>query len=179
MFGRSCPFRRPHVDLYDSSPTAPANKSPRSSTKFPRSSHPMDAKMRLAKNRLRIPRPDPAQSRRKFPARLPRPPISHRRGLQKIPVGPPKKLITLLVELKARTVQKRSERLIKQGGVELNQSRNRRPPRRPRPNQASPIPLRARKKKFLRSSSIIFLSAEAKPPLFYALNPTTTSTVCH
>src|SRR5882757_1596380 len=114
--------------------------------------HPMDAKMRLAEEIVSgFHGPDPARKAaenfqrvfrdRQSPTDVP---------LQKIPVGPPKKLITLLVELKLAPSKSEAERLIKQGGVELNQSRIDDPRADLDLTKPAQFLLRAGKKKFLR-----------------------------
>jgi tyrosyl-tRNA synthetase len=114
--------------------------------------HPMDAKMRLAEEIVSgFHGPDLARKAaenfqrvfrdRQSPTEVP---------TQKIPAGPPKKLITLLVELKLAPSKSEAERLIKQGAVELNESRvddSRADLDLTKPAQ---FLLRAGKKKFLR-----------------------------
>jgi len=114
--------------------------------------HPMDAKMRLAEeivsgfhgfdsarkaaeNFQRVFRD------RQSPTDVP---------VQKIPIGPPKKLIALLVELKLAPSKSEAERLIKQGGVELNESRIDDPRTDLDLTKPAQFLLRAGKKKFLR-----------------------------
>ncbi|HTB94584.1 MAG TPA: tyrosine--tRNA ligase [Candidatus Sulfotelmatobacter sp.] len=114
--------------------------------------HPMDAKMRLAEEIVSgFHGPDPARKAadnfqrvfrdRQSPTDVP---------AQKIPVGPPKKLIVLLVELNLAPSKSEAERLIKQGAVELNESRVDDP--RADLDLTKPVQflLRAGKKKFLR-----------------------------
>ena len=114
--------------------------------------HPMDAKMRLAEEIVSgFHGPDPARKAaenfqrvfrdRQAPTEVP---------TQKIPIGPPKKLIALLVELKLAPSKSEAERLIKQGAVELNESRVDDP--RADLDLTKPVQflLRAGKKKFLR-----------------------------
>src|SRR5882672_3409220 len=114
--------------------------------------HPMDAKMRLAEEIVSgFHGPDPARKAaenfqrvfrdRQSPTDVP---------VQKIPVGPPKKLITLLVELKLAPSKSEAERLIKQGGVELNESRIDDPRADLDLTKPAQFLLRAGKKKFLR-----------------------------
>ena len=114
--------------------------------------HPMDAKMRLAEEIVSgFHGSDPARKAadnfqrvfrdRQSPTDVP---------VQKIPVGPPKKLITLLVELKLAPSKSEAERLIKQGGVELNESRIDDPRADLDLTKPAQFLLRAGKKKFLR-----------------------------
>ncbi len=114
--------------------------------------HPMDAKMRLAEEIVSgFHGPDPARKAaenfqrvfrdRQSPTDVP---------VQKIPVGPPKKLIALLVELKLAPSKSEAERLIKQGGVELNESRIDDPRADLDLTKPAQFLLRAGKKKFLR-----------------------------
>ena len=114
--------------------------------------HPMDAKMRLAEEIVSgFQGPDPARKAadnfqrvfrdRQSPTEVP---------VQKIPLGPPKKLIALLVELKLAPSKSEAERLIKQGGVELNESRVDDPRADLDLTKPAQFLLRAGKKKFLR-----------------------------
>src|SRR5882757_3050949 len=114
--------------------------------------HPMDAKMRLAEeivsgfhgfdsarkaaeNFQRVFRD------RQSPTEVP---------VQKISAGPPRKLIALLVELKLAPSKSEAERLIKQGAVELNESRVDDPRADLDLSKPAQFLLRAGKKKFLR-----------------------------
>src|SRR5260370_14571382 len=87
--------------------------------------HPMDAKMRLAEEIvLGFHGPDPARKaaenfRRVFRDRQSPTDVP----VQKIPVGPPKKLIALLVELKLPPSKNKPEPPTKQRGAYLNQPR--------------------------------------------------------
>src|ERR1700758_4062072 len=114
--------------------------------------HPMDAKMRLAEEIASgFHGPDPARKAaenfqrvfrdRQSPSDVP---------AQKIPVGPPKKLIALLVDLKLAPSKSEAERLIKQGAVELNESRVDDPRADLDLSKPAQFLLRAGKKKFLR-----------------------------
>jgi tyrosyl-tRNA synthetase len=114
--------------------------------------HPMDAKMRLAEEIVSgFHGPDPARKAaenfqrvfrdRQSPAEVP---------AQKIPVGPPQKLIALLVDLKLAPSKSEAERLIKQGGVEINESRVDDPRMEVDFSKPTQFLLRAGKKKFLR-----------------------------
>jgi tyrosyl-tRNA synthetase len=114
--------------------------------------HPMDAKMRLAEEIVSgFHGPDPARKAaenfqrvfrdRQSPTEVP---------TQKIPSGPPKKLIALLVELKLAPSKSEAERLIKQGAVELNESRVDDPRADLDLTKPTQFLLRAGKKKFLR-----------------------------
>jgi tyrosyl-tRNA synthetase len=114
--------------------------------------HPMDAKMRLAEEIVSgFHGPDPARKAaenfqrvfrdRQSPSDVP---------VHKLPIGPPKKLIALLVELKLAPSKSEAERLIKQGGVELNESRVEDPRADLDFSHPSEFLLRAGKKKFLR-----------------------------
>jgi tyrosyl-tRNA synthetase len=114
--------------------------------------HPMDAKMRLAEEIVSgFHGPDPARKAaenfqrvfrdRQSPSDVP---------AQKLPLGPPKKLIALLVELKLAPSKSEAERLIKQGAVELNESRVDDPRANLDLTKPAQFLLRAGKKKFLR-----------------------------
>jgi tyrosyl-tRNA synthetase len=114
--------------------------------------HPMDAKMRLAEEIVSgFHGPEPARKAaenfqrvfrdRQSPTEVP---------TQKIPSGPPKKLIALLVELKLAPSKSEAERLIKQGAVELNESRVDDPRTDLDLSKPAQFLLRAGKKKFLR-----------------------------
>ncbi|HET7106055.1 MAG TPA: tyrosine--tRNA ligase [Candidatus Acidoferrum sp.] len=114
--------------------------------------HPMDAKMRLAEEIVSgFHGPDPARKAaenfqrvfrdRQSPSDVP---------VQKIPAGPPKKLITLLVELKLAPSKSEAERLIKQGGVEIDETRVDDPRKDIDLSKPAQFLLRAGKKKFLR-----------------------------
>jgi tyrosyl-tRNA synthetase len=114
--------------------------------------HPMDAKMRLAEEIVSgFHGPDPARKAaenfqrvfrdRQSPTEVP---------TQKIPSGPAKKLIALLVELKLAPSKSEAERLIKQGAVELNESRVDDPRADLDLTKPAQFLLRAGKKKFLR-----------------------------
>jgi tyrosyl-tRNA synthetase len=114
--------------------------------------HPMDAKMRLAEEIVSgFHGPDPARKAaenfqrvfrdRQAPSEAP---------VQKIPVGPPRKLIALLVDLKLAPSKSEAERLIKQGGVEINESRIDDPRADLDLSKPAQFLLRAGKKKFLR-----------------------------
>jgi tyrosyl-tRNA synthetase len=114
--------------------------------------HPMDAKMRLAEEIVSgFHGPDPARKaaenfQRVFRDRQAPTEVS----TQKIPSGPPKKLIALLVELKLAPSKSEAERLIKQGAVELNESRVDDPRADLDLTKPAQFLLRAGKKKFLR-----------------------------
>jgi len=114
--------------------------------------HPMDAKMRLAEEIVSgFHGPDPARKAAENFQRVFRDRQSPTDVLvQKIPVGPPKKLIALLVELKLAPSKSEAERLIKQGGVELNESRIDDPRADLDLTKPAQFLLRAGKKKFLR-----------------------------
>jgi tyrosyl-tRNA synthetase len=114
--------------------------------------HPMDAKMRLAEEIVSgFHGPDPARKAaenfqrvfrdRQSPSDVP---------VQKLPIGPAKKLIALLVELKLAPSKSEAERLIKQGGVELNEARVEDPRADLDLTKPAEFLLRAGKKKFLR-----------------------------
>ena len=86
--------------------------------------HPMDAKMRLAEEVVGGFQGDEAGRKaaenfqrvfreRRAPEEAP---------VEKLPVGPPKKLTALLVELKLVASKSEAERLIKQRGVEINEA---------------------------------------------------------
>ena len=114
--------------------------------------HPMDAKMRLAEEIVSgFHGPDPARKAaesfqrvfrdRQSPTEVP---------IQKISAGPPKKLIALLVELKLAPSKSEAERLIKQGGVEIDETRVDDPRKDLDLSKPAQFLLRAGKKKFLR-----------------------------
>ena len=114
--------------------------------------HPMDAKMRLAEEIVSgFHGPDPARKAadnfqrvfrdRQAPSDVP---------VEKLPIGPAKKLIALLVELKLAPSKSEAERLIKQGAVELNESRVDDPRADLDLTKPAQFLLRAGKKKFLR-----------------------------
>ena len=114
--------------------------------------HPMAAKMRLAEEIVSgFHGPDPARKAaenfqrvfrdRQSPTEVP---------VEKLPVGPAKKLIALLVELKLAPSKSEAERLIKQGAVELNESRVDDPRADLDLTKPAQFLLRAGKKKFLR-----------------------------
>src|SRR5579859_5543441 len=114
--------------------------------------HPMDAKMRLAEEIVSgFHGSDPARKAaenfqrvfrdRQSPSDVP---------IEKLALGPPKKLIALLVELKLAPSKSEAERLIKQGAVELNESRVDDPRADLDLTKPAQFLLRAGKKKFLR-----------------------------
>jgi tyrosyl-tRNA synthetase len=114
--------------------------------------HPMDAKMRLAEeivsgfHGFASARKAAENFQRVFrdrqsPTEVP---------VQKISVSPPRKLIALLVELKLAPSKSEAERLIKQGAVELNESRVDDPRADLDLSKPAQFLLRAGKKKFLR-----------------------------
>ena len=114
--------------------------------------HPMDAKMRLAQEIVSgFHGPDLARKAaenfqrvfrdRQSPSDVP---------VQKIPTGPAKKLIALLVELKLAPSKSEAERLIKQGGVEIDETRVDDPRKDLDLTKPAQFLLRAGKKKFLR-----------------------------
>ena len=114
--------------------------------------HPMDAKMRLGEEVVSgFHGPEAARKAaenfqrvfrdRQSPSEVP---------VQKFPLGPAKKLTALLVELKLAPSKSEAERLIKQGGVELNESRVDDPRADLDLSKPAQFLLRAGKKKFLR-----------------------------
>jgi tyrosyl-tRNA synthetase len=114
--------------------------------------HPMDAKMRLAEEIVSgFHGPDPARKAaenfqrvfrdRQSPSDVP---------VRKLPLGSPKKLIALLVELKLAPSKSEAERLIKQGGVEIDETRVNDPRKDLDLSKPAQFLLRAGKKKFLR-----------------------------
>jgi tyrosyl-tRNA synthetase len=114
--------------------------------------HPMDAKMRLAEEVVsgfhgaEAGRKAAGGFQRVFrdrqaPAEAP---------LAKIPIGPPKRLTALLVELKLAPSKSEAERLIKQRGVEIDGICLEDPRREIDLAKPSEFMLRAGKKKFLR-----------------------------
>ena len=114
--------------------------------------HPMDAKMRLAEEVIsgfhgQAPARKAAENfqrvfrDRQAPAEAP---------VVKLPKGPAKKLTTLLVELKLVDSKSEAERLVKQGGVEIDEVRVDDPRRDVDLSKPAEFLLRAGKKKFLR-----------------------------
>jgi len=114
--------------------------------------HPMDAKMRLGEEIVSdFHGPEAARKAadnfqrvfrdRQSPSEVP---------TQKIPLGPSKKLTALLVELNLAPSKSEAERLIKQGGVEINESRVDDPRADVDLTKQTELLLRAGKKKFLR-----------------------------
>jgi tyrosyl-tRNA synthetase len=114
--------------------------------------HPMDAKMRLAEEIVSgFHGPDPARKAAENFQRVFRDRQSPSDvAVEKLPIGPPKKLIALLVELKLAPSKSEAERLIKQGAVELNESRVDDPRTDLDLTKPAQFLLRAGKKKFLR-----------------------------
>jgi tyrosyl-tRNA synthetase len=70
--------------------------------------------------------------------------------VRKVPLGPPKKLTALLVELQLVTSKSEAERLIKQGGVEIDGARVHDPRKDIDLSKTAEFLLRAGKKKFMR-----------------------------
>jgi tyrosyl-tRNA synthetase len=114
--------------------------------------HPMDAKMRLAEEVVStFHGPDPARKAaenfqrvfrdRQAPAEAP---------VHKLPIGPAKKITSLLVELHLVPSKSEAERLIKQGGVEIDEIRLDDPRKDIDLTKPTQFLLRACKKKFLR-----------------------------
>jgi tyrosyl-tRNA synthetase len=114
--------------------------------------HPMDAKMRLAQEVIRGFHGEEAVRKaaehfqrvfrdRQAPVEAP---------VVKLPKGSAKKLTTLLVELKLAPSKAEAERLIKQGGVEINEARVDDPRKDIDLSEPGDFLLRAGKKKFLR-----------------------------
>ena len=114
--------------------------------------HPMDAKMRLGEEIvLGFHGPEAARKAaenfqrvfrdRQSPSEVP---------VHKIPCGPGKKLTALLVEWKLAPSRSEAERLIKHGGVEIDQSRVDDPRMDIDLSKPSQLLVRAGKKKFLR-----------------------------
>ena len=114
--------------------------------------HPMDAKMRLAQEVIVCFHGEDAARKaaenfqrvfrgRQAPVEAP---------VIKLPKGPPKKLTALLVELELMASRSEAERLIKQGGVEIDEQRVHDPRRDIDLSKAAEFLLRAGKKKFLR-----------------------------
>ena len=114
--------------------------------------HPMDAKMRLAKEVITDFHGADAGEKaadnfqrvfrdRQAPAEMP---------VRKLPVGEVRKLAALLVELKVVESKSEAERLIKQGGVEVDGVRVDDPRREMPTNKRGEFSLRAGKKKFLK-----------------------------
>ena len=114
--------------------------------------HPMDAKMRLGEEIvLGFHGPEAARKAaenfqrvfrdRQSPSEVP---------VHKIPCGPSKKLTALLVEWKLAPSKSEAERLIKHGGVEIDQSRVDDPRMDIDLSKPSQLLVRAGKKKFLR-----------------------------
>ena len=114
--------------------------------------HPMDAKMRLAQEVISGFHGEDAARKasenfqrvfrdRQAPAEAP---------VVKLPRGPAKKLTSLLVELKLIVSKSEAERLIKQGGVEIDGGRIDDPRKDIELNRPGEFLLRAGKKKFVR-----------------------------
>jgi tyrosyl-tRNA synthetase len=114
--------------------------------------HPMDAKMQLAKEVVSGFHGEEAGRKaaenfqrvfrdRQAPAEAP---------VQKIPVGPAKKLTAFLVELKLVPSKSEAERLIKQRGVEIDEVCVEDPRKELDLTKPGEFLLRAGKKKFLR-----------------------------
>jgi tyrosyl-tRNA synthetase len=114
--------------------------------------HPMDAKMRLAEEVVSgFHSPDAARKAaenfqrvfrdRQAPTEAP---------IHKIPLGPARKLTALLVELNFAPSKSEAERLIKQGGVEIDETRVNDPRKDIDLTKPAQFLLRAGKKKFLR-----------------------------
>src|SRR5213080_1906514 len=114
--------------------------------------HPMDAKMRLAEEVISDFHGQAAARKaaenfqrvfrdRQYPVEAP---------VVKLPKGPAKKLAALLVDLKLAPSKAEGERLIKQGGVEIDEARIDDPRRDIDLSQPLEFLLRAGKKKFLR-----------------------------
>src|ERR1700674_4626968 len=114
--------------------------------------HPMDAKMRLAQEVIAgfhgedAARKAGENFQRVFRDR--QAPVEAR--VEKLPRGPAKKLTTLLVELKLIASKSEAERLIKQGGVEIDEVRVEDPRKDIDLSKPAEFLLRAGKKKFLR-----------------------------
>ena len=114
--------------------------------------HPMDAKMRLAQEVIAgfhgedAARKAGENFQRVFRDR--QAPVEAR--VEKLPRGPAKKLTTLLVELKLIASKSEAERLIKQGGVEIDGVRVEDPRKDIDLSKPAEFLLRAGKKKFLR-----------------------------
>jgi tyrosyl-tRNA synthetase len=114
--------------------------------------HPMDVKMRLAQEIIgafhgKEAAKKAAQSfQRVFRERQ----APEESPAKKIPVGPPKKLTALLVELQLVSSKAEAERLIKQGGVEIDSVREEDSRKEIDLSKAREFLLRAGKKKFLR-----------------------------
>ena len=115
--------------------------------------HPMDAKMQLAHNIIAgLPRRGGgAESVGRIPARLPRTPGARRgAGSQSAARASPSGLSTLLVELALAPSRSEAERLMKQGGVEINGERAADVKKELDLSKAGEFLLRAGKKKFVR-----------------------------
>ena len=114
--------------------------------------HPMDVKMRLAQEIIgafhgKEAAKKAAQSfQRVFRERQ----APEESPAQKIPIGQPKKLAALLVELQLVSSKAEAERLIKQGGVEIDSVREEDPRKEIDLTKPREFLLRAGKKKFLR-----------------------------
>src|SRR5437667_7386084 len=114
--------------------------------------HPMDAKMRLAEEVIRdfhgqaAARKAAENFQRVFRDRQ----APEEAPIFKVPAGPPRKLAALLVDLKLAPSKAEGERLIKQGGVEIDEARIDDPRRDIDLSQPLEFLLRAGKKKFLR-----------------------------
>ena len=114
--------------------------------------HPMDAKMRLAEEVVNgfqgseAGRKAAENFQRVFRERQ----APEEAPVQKLAIGPAKKLTTLLVELKLATSKSEAERLIKQGGVEIKGVSVEDPRKEIDLSKPADFVLRAGKKKFVR-----------------------------
>jgi len=115
-------------------------------------SHPMDAKMRLAQEVIGAFHGEDAARKaaenfqRVFRDRQ----APEEAKIEKLPRGPARKLMALLVDLKLITSKSEAERLIKQGGVEIDGVRIDDPRKEIDFSQPAEFLLRAGKKKFVR-----------------------------
>ena len=114
--------------------------------------HPMDAKMQLAHTIIATFHGEAAAKKAagRIPARLPRPPSAGRSAGNHAAAAEPKRLSALLVEWKLAASRSEAERLIKQGGVEIDNARVDDVQRQIDLSKPSEFLLRAGKKKFVR-----------------------------
>jgi tyrosyl-tRNA synthetase len=116
------------------------------------SKHPMDVKMRLAQEVIagfhgeEAARKAAENFQRVFRDRQ----APAEAEVQRIPKGPPRKLVALLAELKLAPSKSEAGRLIEQGGVEIDGVRVEDPRKDIDLNKSTEFLLRAGKKKFLR-----------------------------
>jgi tyrosyl-tRNA synthetase len=115
-------------------------------------SHPMDAKMRLAQEVIAAFHGEDAarKSAENFQRVFRDRQAPEEAKIEKLPRGPARKLMALLVDLKLITSKSEAERLIKQGGVEIDGVRVDDPRKEIDFSKPAEFLLRAGKKKFVR-----------------------------